>query len=79
MEEFYKKFIPRECLPRDFGGTLASIEELHEQFKDEYYQRREYFRAEEEQRGSYWEEISAKKKDKQQTEIIPSFTKLDID
>lgn len=81
MDEFYEKAVPRECLPSDFGGDLASIAELHEQFKSEYYNLREYFRAEEEQRGSYWDDILAKKKDKgaHQAEIIQNFTKLEID
>lgn len=81
MEEFYRKAVPRDCLPSDFGGSLGSIEEMHEQFRSEYYNLREYFRAEEEQRGSCWNEILAKKKDKNthQTEIIQNFTKLEID
>lgn len=79
MNEFYEKAIPRECLPSDFGGDLASIKELHEQFKNEYYNLRDYFRAEEEQRGSYWDEILSKKKNSHHTEIIQNFTKLDID
>lgn len=81
MEEFYANAVPRACLPSDFGGDLASINELHEQFKNEYCNLREYFRAEEEQRGSYWDDILTKKKDKsaQQAEIIQNFTKLEID
>lgn len=82
MEEFYKNVIPRSGLPSDFGGELASVEELHEQFKNEYYDLREYFRAEEEQRGIYWDQLSNKKgkKEKKNDErICQTFQKLDID
>lgn len=79
MEEFYQKAIPRECLPSDFGGTLPSIDELHEEFKNEYYRLRDFFRAEEEQRGLYWDELQMKKKQKPEPEIIQNFSKLDID
>lgn len=79
MDDFYEKYISRECLPSDFGGDLASCEELHEQFKNEFYKLREYFRAEEEQRGSFWNEIVKDKKGRKQQEIVQNFSKLDID
>lgn len=81
MEQFYEKVISREGLPSDFGGTLPSCDDLHRQFKEEYYKMREFFRAEEEQRGSYWNEIVKEKKGKkhQQQEVIQNFSKLDID
>lgn len=78
MEEFYEKWIPRESLPSDYGGALASCDEMHDQFKVEYFKLRDFFRAEEESRGSFWDEIKKKGKNKQ-TEIIPNFNKLDID
>lgn len=80
MDEFYKNVIAREALPSDFGGDLASVSELHEQFKSEFYNLREYFRAEEEQRGIYWDQMNSKKKNKkQQPEVIQNFQKLSID
>lgn len=82
MDEFYKNVIPRSGLPSDFGGDLSSVSELHEQFKDEYYNLRDYFRAEEEQRGIFWDQLTSKKKNSKkdaQPEIIQNFQKLDID
>lgn len=83
MDEFYKNVIARNALPSDFGGDLPSVNELHQQFKSEFYNLREYFRAEEEQRGIYWDQIDSKKKNKkssqQQPEVIQNFQKLSID
>lgn len=85
MNDFYKNVIPRSGLPVDFGGDLPSVSEQHEQFKNEYDRLREYFRAEEEQRGSYWVKIISKKTNKKHSdekhepEIIQNFQKLDID
>lgn len=87
MEEFYSKVIARDGLPSDFGGTLASVSELHEQFKTEYYNLREYFIAEEAQRWTYWNQQGVHKKskkglvegDKPKAELIQSFQKLEID
>lgn len=81
MEDFYKNVIPRSGLPSDFGGDLASVDELHEQFKCEYYNLRDYFRAEEEQRGFYWDKLNKckHKKKKEDEQVIQNFQKLDID
>lgn len=82
MEDFYKNVISRNGLPSDFGGDLPSISELHEQFKDEYLNLRDYFRAEEEQRGLYWDKListKSKKKNNNDEQIIENFQKLDID
>lgn len=82
METFYKNVIPKSGLPKDFGGDLASVEELHEKFKNEYYGLGEYFRAEEAQRGSCWDEKGSNKKKKNNVDkkqIIQNFQKLDID
>lgn len=82
MDDFYANVIARSGLPSDFGGDLASVNELHEQFKSEYYNLRDYFRAEEEQRGIFWDQIKSKKKSNKKSsepEIIQNFQKLDID
>lgn len=82
MDDFYKNVIPRSGLPSDFGGDLPSIDVLHEQFKSEYYNLRDYFRAEEEQRGIFWDQLGSKKKNSKkdaQPEIINDFQRLDID
>ena len=49
MEKFYRDYIPKSCLPSDFGGDLASVEELHEQSKLEFMRLRPYYIAEEKQ------------------------------
>lgn len=83
MDDFYENVIARSGLPSDFGGDLGSVKELHEQFKSEIYNLREYFRAEEEQRAIFWDQLKAKKKGSKksanQPEIIQNFQKLDID
>lgn len=80
MEQFYENVIPRSGLPNDFGGELKSVAEMHEQFKNEFYNLREYFRSEEEQRGYNWDKlIKTKGKQKDNEQIIQNFQKLDID
>ncbi|XP_057342254.1 alpha-tocopherol transfer protein-like isoform X1 [Microplitis mediator] len=39
--------IPPECLPKDFGGELDSLETLHEQHCEKLYKLRDYFLEEE--------------------------------
>lgn len=81
MDDFYKNVLPRSGLPSNFGGELASVDELHEQFKSEYYNLRDYFRAEEEQRGFYWDKLNNNKNKKKANDepVIRNFQKLDID
>lgn len=84
MNEFYKNVIPKESLPSDFGGDLASVTELNEQFKSEYYKLKDYFRAEEQQRGIFWDEMKKKKLNQFTTrtisdDTIQAFKKLEID
>lgn len=72
MEEFYKNIISNRSLPREFGGELASADELHNQFKKEFLALRGYFLGEEEQR-----KVSSGQK--AESEIVDTFRKLDID
>lgn len=51
-EEFYKKWIPKECLPSDFGGDLPTVVEMHKDFRKELDSLRDYFLAEEDQRNN---------------------------
>lgn len=48
-EKFYSDFIPKHCLPSDFGGDLESVVELHEKHCKEFTRLRDYFLAEEKQ------------------------------
>lgn len=51
-EEFYKKWIPKECLPSDFGGDMPTVAEMHTDFRKELDDLRDYFLAEEAQRNN---------------------------
>lgn len=51
-EDFYKKWIPKECLPSDFGGDLPTVAEMHADFRKELDDLRDYFLAEEDQRNN---------------------------
>jgi hypothetical protein len=46
-EKFYQEFIPKSCLPSDYGGDLESIEILHNKNRENLQQMREYFLIEE--------------------------------
>lgn len=39
----HQNFIPKSCLPSDFGGELQSAEELHKQHSKEFVKLRNYF------------------------------------
>lgn len=74
MDDFYKNIISNRNLPKEFGGDLASADELHNQFKTEFLALRDYFQGEEDQRKA-----ASGTKPAGQTEIVNSFKKLDID
>lgn len=42
-EKFYKEWIPKSCLPSDYGGDLESVEELHEMQRKSLMKMRDYF------------------------------------
>lgn len=42
-DDFFTKFIPRSHMPRDYGGDLASIAELHEENRNVLTDLRDYF------------------------------------
>lgn len=49
---FCEKYnIPKSCLPKEYGGELDTIPELHEKFRKELVGKRDYFLAEEEMRN----------------------------
>lgn len=51
-EDFYNKWIPKGCLPSDFGGDLPTVAEMHADFRKELDDLRDYFLAEEDQRNT---------------------------
>lgn len=48
-ETILKDIIPLFCLPRDFGGSQPSIEEMHETHCKEFLRLKQYFIEEEKQ------------------------------
>lgn len=46
-EKFYQEWIPKSCLPSDYGGDLESIENLHNQQRETFLLMRDYFLMEE--------------------------------
>lgn len=70
---FYEKHLPKSCLPSDFGGDLASVDELHKESVAELMRHREYFLAEELQRSD------KKSIDLKIGEAEDKFKKLDFD
>lgn len=67
MEQFYAEHIPKSCLPKDLGGDLESVDELHRKHCKELIRLRDYFLAEEKQRPTT-DEVKEN-----------SFKRLDID
>lgn len=50
-DDFYKNWIPKQCLPSDFGGDLPTVAEMHTNFRKEFDDLRDYFLAEEDHRN----------------------------
>jgi hypothetical protein len=48
-DKFYADYIPKSCLPSDFGGDLESIAELHEKQCKDFQRSRDFFIFEEQQ------------------------------
>jgi hypothetical protein len=49
FEKFYEQHIPKTHLPKDYGGDLEPIEELHSKQRETLMEMRDYFLMEEEQ------------------------------
>lgn len=49
FEKFYENFVPKSCLPSDYGGDLDSVEELHKQHTEEFLTLENHFIEEEKQ------------------------------
>ena len=56
-EEFYKKFVPKTHLPSDYGGTLESVEKLHEKSREKLENLKDYFIYEEQQSNLEFDEF----------------------
>lgn len=57
-EKFYKEWIPKSCLPSDYGGDLDSIENLHNQQRETFLLMRDYFLMEEGQMNFEYDECA---------------------
>lgn len=77
LEEFHKNWVPKECLPKELGGDLPTINEMHNSFRLEIVGLAAYYRAEEEQRKRATDSNAKGKKTIQ--EPTHQFSKLDID
>ncbi|GAB0093017.1 alpha-tocopherol transfer protein-like [Sergentomyia squamirostris] len=72
MEEFYEKYIPKSCLPSDFGGDCPSVADMHASFKKELEEMRDFLMDDEKKTFG---DLKIEKSE----EIQNSFKKLDID
>ncbi|KYB26927.1 alpha-tocopherol transfer protein-like [Tribolium castaneum] len=51
MNQFYKDCIPSSCLPKEYGGELATVEEMNEKMIQEFRELKPFFEAEEKLRS----------------------------
>ena len=42
-EKFYTEWIPKSCLPSEYGGDLESLDEFHDKHRKSMLKMREYF------------------------------------
>lgn len=59
LESLYEDWIPRSCLPSDYGGELMSVADLHQEHIRKFESMRPYFLAEERQRNGKGDDDSA--------------------
>ena len=45
--EFYEKYVPRHCMPSDYGGSLPSFDELHSKNVETLMSMKQYYYLEE--------------------------------
>lgn len=53
-EEKLFKFVPKRCLPNDYGGDLQSSKELHNITMDKFYAKQQFWDIEEQIRKEYY-------------------------
>jgi hypothetical protein len=46
-ENFFEEWVPRSHMPIEYGGTLGTVEELHEQNRQNLIKMKNYFEIEE--------------------------------
>ncbi|KAF5285777.1 hypothetical protein FQR65_LT13056 [Abscondita terminalis] len=73
------KFVPQECLPSNYGGTAASVAELHQEVKNRMRQNAEFFKKDEKQLGDESKRLGKPKNANDVFGVEGSFKKLDID
>ena len=56
-EKFYKEHIPRSHLPSDYGGSLASVDELHKKSCQKLMDLKDYFIFEEQQANFEFDDL----------------------
>lgn len=52
LEQFHEKWIPKQSLPKELGGDLPTIAEMHASFRQELVDMAGYFVAEERHRAT---------------------------
>ena len=60
FENFYENEIPRSHLPKEYGGTLGTLDELQEETTKKLMNLRDYFILEEKQRELEFEDYIRK-------------------
>ncbi|KAK9875982.1 hypothetical protein WA026_011082 [Henosepilachna vigintioctopunctata] len=58
LEEFSQNYIPKKCLPSDYGGELPSFEELNKKTIERYRELKDFFESEERMRKEWSESIN---------------------
>lgn len=53
MDDFYEKYIAKECLPEEYGGLLPPVPELHEENTKKLSELKDFFKEEEMQRDNH--------------------------
>lgn len=56
-KDFFEKYIPQSHMPKDYGGSLASVAELHDENRQLLIDMREYFIFEENQMSYKFEDL----------------------
>lgn len=57
-DEFYANHVPKSHMPRNYGGDLESIRELHEKNRVKLIKFKEYFNYEEKQANRQFDEYA---------------------
>lgn len=52
LDQFHQKWIPKQSLPKELGGDLPPIAEMHNKFRQELVDMAGYFVAEERHRAT---------------------------